>query len=599
MLGLLLVLATLALYNPAARHPFVNYDDDRYVTDNAHVHAGLHWQTLVWAFSSFDEANWHPLTWLVHALDYELFGTNPAGHHYVNVLLHALNVMLLFWMLWRATGATWPSWMVAALFAIHPINVESVVWVAELKSVLSMTFLLFALLSYGWYARKPAPGRYLVTLAMFACGLMAKPMVISLPFLLLLWDYWPLRRVDGAQAVSADAAHNSRLSGFLRLVLEKLPFFALAAVSAAITIKAQRAGDAIGSVTQYPISARLGNALVSYARYLGKALWPVNLAPMYPFRIDLARPLYVIPAGLLLIAITALIFALRRNRALLVGWLWFLGALVPMIGLVQVGRQAMADRYVYLPFIGLFLMLCFGVQDWFGGKPGRALPLTGISVVILAALSALAYRQIAFWSDNVILWSHTIAVTGPNYIAEDNLGGALLERGQMDDAMAHFRAAAAIEPLDLMSRLNLAADEQRQGHYEQAIEQCTQLLHMTSDRRLRASAFSDMGFAYRALGNSDRARQSLQAAVSLRPRAVRAWLGLGLLAQKSGDYAAAVEDYSQVVSIQNWDLGYLLLARSLEQTGHTQEAEAAMEQAKRLSPNFDELQKTADALQAQ
>ncbi len=511
VLALLLVVATLALYNPVIHHPFVNFDDDRYVTDNIHVRAGLHWETLKWAFTSFDEANWHPLTWLSHALDCEFFGQNPAGHHYINVLLHALNAVLLFWVLWRATGSTAPSWVVAALFALHPINVESVAWVAERKTVLSMLFLLLALEAYGWYVRRPSVGRYSAVAALFACGLMAKPMVITLPFLLLLWDYWPLQRAQN----------------FVKLALEKVPLLALSAASAVVTMKAQRAGNAVGTMVEYPLSLRMENAAISYARYLGKALWPSALSPQYPYPEGLDRG-KLIGACVLLLVITVLIFtAGRHRRYLAVGWFWFLGALVPMIGLVQVGSQAMADRYAYLPFVGLFVLICWGLTDLAGDQAASNVALAVVSCLALAALSAVTFRQIGYWNDNVTLWSHAVAVTQGSFIAEDNLGGALLTEGKENEAMPHFRAAAALDSIDPMSRLNLAAYAQRQGHPQEAIDQYAKVLTMTRDPRLRATAFSDMGYALRDLGDSEHAKASFRAAVNLRPRTLRAWLGLG------------------------------------------------------------------------
>ena len=591
VLGLLLVLATLALYNSVVHHPFVNFDDDRYVTDNAHVMAGLHWSTVKWAFTSFDEANWHPLTWLSHALDCQLFGLNPAGHHYTSVLLHAANVLLLFWVLWRATGATGPSLFVAALFALHPINVESVAWVAERKSVLSMLFFLLALWAYQRYVRKPGIRRYAAVAAAFACGLMAKPMVITLPFVLLLWDYWPLAGKSRSGADQENPPYR-----LFWLVLEKIPLFLLSLASAIVTVKAQKAGDAIGSMVQYPLSVRLENAIVAYARYLAKAFWPTHLAPIYPHPGTSLKIWEVAISGILLLAITALVLAAKRRRYLLVGWLWFLGTLVPMIGLVQVGTQAMADRYAYLPFIGLFIMVAWGAgelaEEWHISRASVA----GVAAVCLVALALMAHRQIGYWGDNFSLWSHAVQVAPDSFIAQDNLGGALLEAGHYDEAMQHFHAAVAIDGTDPMSRLNIAADEQRHGHWQQAIDQYSRLVVTTHDPRYRATAFSDMGYAYRELGDLAKAKQSFAAAVSLRPRTLRAWVGLGLVAQKSGDPAAAVAAYTQALMIQRWDLGYVLLAKALQQSGQIQGADAAMQQARQLSDNFEQLQKAADAL---
>ena len=592
VLGLLLILVTLALYNPVIHHPFVNFDDDRYITDNIHVIGGLHWSTMRWAFTSFEEANWHPLTWLSHALDCQLFGLNPAGHHYVNVLLHAANVLLLFWILWKATGATGPSLMVAALFAVHPVNVESVAWVAERKNILSMLFFLLALWAYQRYVQKPGIGRYAAVAAAFACGLMAKPMVITFPFVLLLWDYWPLHRIANCEST---ATSRPRFS-FSWLAVEKVPLLLLSAASALVTVKAQKAGDAIGSVAQYPLGARLENAIVSYLRYMGKAVWPTRLTPIYPHPGTSLKIWEPMAAAILLLAITALVVAEKRRRYLLVGWLWFLGTLVPMIGLVQVGTQAMADRYAYLPFVGLFIVLAWLIAEW--GEELRVpwTYLAGAGAICVLALALMSHRQIGYWGNNLALWSHAVQAEPGSFIAEDNLGGALLEAGRYDEAMQHFHAAVALDPTDPMSRLNIAADEQRHGHLQQAIEQYSRLVVTTHDPRYRATAFSDMGYAYRDVGNLPMSKQSFQAAVSLRPRMLRAWVGLGLVARQTGNYPEAVAAFSQALTIQQWDLGYFLLARALQQSGRTQDADAAMQQARRLSDNFDQLQKAADSL---
>jgi tetratricopeptide (TPR) repeat protein len=588
VLGLLLVVAALALYNPVSQHPFVS-DDDRYITDNVHVHAGLRWDTIKWAFTSYDEANWHPLTWLSHALDYQLFGLNPAGHHYMNVLLHALNAVLLFWVLWWTTEAAGRSWMVAALFALQPINVESVAWVAERKNILSFLFFLLALAAYGHYAKKPSAGRYLQVMTLFACGLMAKPMIITFPFVLLLWDYWPLKRMD---------SETGRARSFPWLVIEKLPLMVLSAASAILTLKAQKAGEAIRSVAQYSVSIRLENAVVSYVRYVGKLFWPSRLSPIYPHPGHFLAARQVIGAGLLLLLGTGLVFAARRRRYLLVGWFWFLGTLVPMIGLVQVGNQAMADRYAYLPFVGLFILVCWGGTDWATAQRMSMPWLAAVGAICVLGLAIVAYRQIGFWKDNVSLWAHAIEVTPPNFIAEDNLGGALIEADRPDEAMTHFRRATAIEPSDPMSRLNLAADEQRHGNIPQAIVQFAEVIESTDDVRLRAIAFTDLGYCYRKMGDRIRAKQSFQAATSLRPGTFRAWVGLGLVAHDSGDESEAIRDYVRSLSIQPWDLTYFLLARALEKDGRIKESQAASQEAKRLSANFNQLQQVGDELLA-
>ncbi len=511
---LLLLIITLALYYPVKDHPFVNYDDNVYVTDNLQVQSGLSWDTVTYAFTTYDAGNWHPLTWLSHALDFQLFDLNPDGHHESSLVLHVLNAVLLFWVLLRATGFAGRSFMVAALFAVHPINVESVVWISERKTLLSMFFCLLALGAYRWYVSKPGVGRYSTVAILFALGLMAKPQIITFPFLLLLWDYWPLRRMSLLRDKRLDAAQPAGpfpAKSLVALVKEKLPLFAIAAASALMTMKAQRAAGAVGSLGAYPLGVRLSNAIVSYIRYIAKAFWPLHLAPMYPHPGDSLRAWQVYGAMLILLAITLLV-ADSGRRYLLMGWLWFVGALVPMIGIVQVGRQALADRYAYLPFLGLFIMICWGVAEWWKEERFPAVALPVLSVCVLLALTVAARRQIGYWADNVTLWTHTIAITGPNYIAQDDLGAALLDRGRMEEAIPHFRQAAAIHPVDPVSALNIGFYDQQHGNPRQAIEQYKRAAVLTTSPRVKAKALTNMGMAYRDLGDAEQARQCFEQA---------------------------------------------------------------------------------------
>jgi Tfp pilus assembly protein PilF len=602
VLCLLLIALTLALYNGVTQSSFLNYDDDRYVTHNLHVRAGLRWKTVTWAFTTTEQANWHPLTWLSHALDCQFFHLNPAGHHYTNVLLHAVNVVLLFLLLQRATGFTGRSLMVAALFAFHPINVESVAWVSERKNLLSMLFFLLALGAYGCYARKPGVGRYVLVALLFALGLMAKPMVITLPFVLLLCDCWPLRRMRGTSQPPASggaAVMPLKVRPFSFLVLEKLPLLVLTTASAIITMRAQRAGGAVRSEMEYPLSVRLENAIVSYARYVGKAIWPSRLSPMYPHPGGWLEAWQVLAAVALRRLGPLRGIAARRQQYLAVGWFWFLGTLVPMIGLVQVGGQAMADRYAYLPFVGVFVVLCWGVAEWAERRHLSAGWLVVPSAVVLMALSVLTYWQVGYWHDSVTLWSRALQVTNRNFVAQDNLGGALVNEGRIEDAMPHFRAAVEIHPSDPFGHLNICTYEQQHGNLQQAIEQCQMTLRRTSDTVLQANAYGNLGSAYRSLRNYTLAKENYEAALRLMPDNAPALVGLGLLAQRTGDFAQAVNQYSRAVTVQPTDTGYLLLARALEQSGHPAEAQTAYEEAKRLSQDLDKAKQNADYLLSQ
>ncbi|MGC2186177.1 MAG: tetratricopeptide repeat protein [Terriglobales bacterium] len=590
ILCLLLVVATLALYNPVNRHPFVNYDDDRYVTENPHVHNGLTGDTIAWAFRAAEQGNWHPLTWLSHALDYQLFHQNPAGHHFTSVLIHAANAVLLFLFLIYATRRLGPSLFVAALFALHPINVESVAWVAERKNVLCTFFFFATLIAYCWYARQPEWRRYLAFTGLFALGLMSKPMVITLPFVLLLLDYWPLGRIRGGPPASLRQAPLSKL------ILEKLPLLALSAASAVITMHAQQAGGAVRSTAQFSLGVRLENAVVAYAMYLWKMIWPSHLAPIYPHPGDSLAGWQVGTSLLVLLAVTGAVLKFRSRRYLLTGWLWFLGTLVPVIGLVQVGDQAMADRYAYIPLVGIFIMISWGIADLADSKQVGLIVRVIPAACVLLALVFATNRQLGYWSSNYDLWTHALAVTGRNFIAQDNLGGALLLQGKPDEAYPHFQAAADINPLDPMSRSNLGAYLQEHGHLAEAIEQYKRVITLTSDAGLLAATYANLGAAERMLGEDESARASYDQALQLNPNRYNAYLGLGELSEKQNRMDDAISNYSKAVELQPTDTGFLLLGRALERTGRRAEALSAYQAALRLSPELPEAQRAVDAL---
>jgi protein O-mannosyl-transferase len=603
LLCLLLVGVVLAFYSPVTHNGFLNYDDDQYITNNPHVRTGLTWATVKWAFTTYDQANWHPLTWLSHALDCQLFGLNPAGHHYVNVLLHAANAVLLFLLLQSATGFRWRSLMVAALFALHPVNVESVAWAAERKNVLSMLFFLLALYAYVWYARRPELRRYAVVACCFALGLLCKPQVITFPFLLCLLDYWPLCRI-GAPAVAGPAAQGGnvpRLSGRW-LVLEKLPLVLLSAASAVVTMKAQKAGGAVQSLFQYSLLLRLETAVISYVCYLGKEFWPSKLVALYPHPTRLYPAWQVGAAVLVLMLVTVFVLRARDQRYLAVGWFWFLGSLLPMIGLVQVGAQAMADRYAYIPFIGLFLMLTWLAADWATARQLSARWLAIPAISYLLVLGALTYRQVGYWHDIPSFWLRTLALTENNYVAHDTLGDFLASQGRTEEAAAHFRAALAIRPDDLPANLNLGTYEHGRGNLPESIDRYQMVALHAADLGLRATAYGNLGSAYRQMGESMKAKQCYELSLQLAPEgpmapmAPMAMIGLGLIAQKDGDLPEAVRQYSRAMAVQPTDVGYLLLAQALQQQGRSDEAKAIFERVARFSPNLAEAQKTADAL---
>ena len=515
-----LAAVTLALFYPVSRHEFINLDDPDYVTQNPVVQAGLTWAGLGWAFGASHANNWHPLTWLSHMTDCQCFGLKAGAHHGVSLGLHLASTVLLFLVLRRLTGAVWRSALVAALFGWHPLHVESVAWVAERKDVLSACFFMLTLLAYVRYvegrrleaaggSESPALratrqatgllassvgrarplGYYLLSLLLFACGLMSKPMVVTLPLLLLLLDYWPLSRFELA-------TRHSPLKTLLPLVLEKVPFFALALAAGVVTLLAQRASGAVESLDQLPLASRLANALAAYSAYLGQMFWPMNLSVFYPHLP--VPPWQVVSSTLLWACLTVLCLRQARPRPwLLVGWAWFCVMLLPVIGLVQVGWQARADRYTYLPLIGAFIMLAWGVAEFFPrSRACRLCPILGAALVLGACL-AVTRLQLKHWQNSVALFSHALKVTSGNWLAHNNLGTALAEQGKMDEAVEHFRAALQLNPAYDDALNNLGRFLAEQGKWDEAQ---TRLAALVRRNPRHAGAHRNLGHVLLAEG---------------------------------------------------------------------------------------------------
>ncbi len=507
VLSVLLVLATVALYSPVHQHPFINYDDNEYVYQNPQVLSGLSWTTIKWALTTTNAANWHPATWLAHAAVCQIFGDNPAAHHDANVLLHSLNAVLLFWILFSATGFAGRSFAVAALFALHPINVESVAWVAELKTLLSMLFFLLALGAYGWYVRRPRPARMALVSVAFACGLMAKPQIITLPFVLLLWDYWPLRRL-APPGVEGESPGQAATESWRDLINEKRPLFILAAASATLTLHAQQHAR-----IWYPFPSRMGNAILSYGLYIKKALWPSNLALLYPHPTESIPWAQVACSAAVLSIITVLVILNRQRRYLIVGWLWFLVTLIPMLGIVQVGVQAMADRYAYVSFVGLFIMICWQVSDLAESKAISPIALAITIVIVLLALGMASRRQIDYWGVEEDLWTHTLQVTGPNWVAESELGAALAMHGHVTEAIPHFNNALAINPRDVTSNMGLAIYELQQTNFVKAISYYSVVVKQPMAKpAILQQAYLGMAKSYKAIGDQEDSREAARQA---------------------------------------------------------------------------------------
>ena len=591
IISLLLFVATLILYIPAFNNGFVNYDDPAYVTSNPHVLQGLSWSNVKWAFTATVEANWHPLTWISHMGDVQLFGTNPRGHHAVSVLLHGLNVVLLFLVLKRATGCLLRSAMVAALFAVHPLNVECVAWVAERKSLLSILFLLLALAAYGWYVSKRGLGRYALVLLLFALGLAAKPMVVTLPLLLLLWDFWPLQRIAFDSGKYWPTA--------LLLIAEKIPLFALSAASSWITLYAQRSGGALGSTELLPLGQRIENAIHSYVAYLGKGIWPSGLAVFYPHPGGYLPLWQVALAGVLILAITGLVWSYRnRHRYLLTGWLWYLVAMVPMIGIVQVGRQAMADRYAYLPFVGLFIAAVWGGAEVFELFKLSSFAGGAIAAAVLIAYASMSFLQISYWRNSYALFSHALAVTSHNGIAEDNMGTALMAMGRPDLAMPHFEAAAEYVPQLSTAHYNLGVLQQQQGHVDVAKSEYQLALKYGTDPTEIAQAHSNLGFLLMGLNDPKAAEQEFSAALQINPAKQNSLLGRGMAEYRQGKLDAAVDDLFRASRLGPMAAVDFWLGRALEDQGKREAAAAAYEAALQIAPDMAEAQQRLNGLRS-
>ncbi|HEY6838706.1 MAG TPA: tetratricopeptide repeat protein, partial [Geobacteraceae bacterium] len=510
---LALVLVTVAVYGRVAGHDFIGLDDPAYVFENPHVSSGLTLANIRWAFVSTD-LNWHPLTWLSHMADVQLFGLAPAAHHLINLLFHLLNTILLFLLLSRATGASLKSAFVAALFALHPMHVESVAWVAERKDVLS-TFLGFlSLLAYVRYAERPAAGRYLPVFLFFALGLMAKPMLVTLPFAMLLLDYWPLDRTGvtrSAVDVLPDAPPRLAVPP-RRLLVEKVPLLLLAAGSSAITLVAQHHGGAVSPLQVTPLVFRVSNALLAYAKYIAKMLWPADLAIIYPLRLHLATG-SVVAAGVLLLAISWGVARWgRRFPYLPVGWLFFLVTLVPVIGLVQVGDQSMADRYSYVPYIGLFLMATWGAADLAVCFRWRRSLVGGAAIAILVFLAVSTHRRLGDWRNSVTIFSQAVKVVGDYHITHNHLGLALAGQRDFTAAADHFRTAIRLKPDFTIARYNLGLALANMGKQDEALENFSAAI---ADKPDYADAYFNRALVYEKLGRYDRAIDDLLKALGI------------------------------------------------------------------------------------
>lgn len=584
LLGLGLVLLTLIVYRPALTYGFVNFDDGLYVSGNRHVQQGLTWDGFLWAWQANVASNWHPLTLLSHMLDCELFGMNARGHHLTNLLLHLANVWLLFEVLRRMTrahaGSVGRSALVAALFAVHPTHVESVAWIAERKDVLSGLFFLLTLGAYHRWVWERVPRKYVLVFVLFACGLLSKPMLVTLPCVLLLLDVWPLGRLRPGEIRSEIGSVRELWAGLRPLLIEKIPLFVLSAASSAVTVYAQQ--GSLATLEAVSTGRRVGNALVAYVAYLGKTFWPVKLAVFYP--LPASVPLgKILAAGALLALLTVLaLWRLRRQPSLAVGWLWFLGMLVPVIGLLQVGRQAMADRYTYLPSIGLLIALVWGAAELASRWRVPRAALAGGALVLIAVLAQAANAQVRTWKDSLTLFRHALTATENNYLAHLNVAVALSQTGEEAEARQHFDEVLRLQPNMAEAHAAFATGLRRWGKPAEALPHARRAVQLKPER---SRFHHTLAIILGDLGRKDEAMAELRKAVELSPRFADARYGLGLLLQQQGRTDEALEHY-RVALAANPELDdlYAPMATLSARQGNLAEAVRLYEEALRRQP---------------
>lgn len=600
-----LALITLTCYWQIINHDFINYDDDVYVTENHHVQSGVTLKNIVWAFSAEVSGNWHPLTILSHMLDCHWFGLNAGLHHLTSLFFHIANTLLLFFVLRRTTAALWQSAFVAALFALHPLHIESVAWVAERKDVLSTFFFMLTIWCYSRYVERPGIIRYTQSLLFFALGLMAKPMLVTLPFLLLLLDYWPLKRFQFG-----------RISGIRRLILEKTPFLALSAASSIITWIVQQHAGAVAPFTVFPVILRVANALVSYVTYIGKMIWPFELAVLYPHPLSLPW-WHVAGAFVLLALISFLVFRTVRERPYFaVGWLWYIGTLVPVIGLVQVGGQAMADRYSYIPLIGLFIAITWASSDLLIQFRRRKFGLSFLAAMLLSILSATTFLQLQSWNNSITLFEHTLLSSSDNYVAHYNLGVALEKKDRNAEAMQHYYEVLRIYPKFAEAHCCLGALYEKQGNLSMALRHLYAALHinpeyaeahnelgltLTNQGRIAeaikhysealrlvpeyAGAHNNMGMAMMSQGRVRKAITHLNEALRINPENANAHYNMGIAMSNQGRVEEAVRYYSEALRLNPGDAqAHNNLALSLSNQGHEDEAIMHYSEALKINP---------------
>ncbi|MBT3923624.1 MAG: tetratricopeptide repeat protein [Nitrospina sp.] len=627
-----LVIATLAVYLQILDHGFIYFDDIEYITQNWHIKAGFTPESITWAFTSHHAANWHPITWFSHMLDYQLYGSTPKGHLLTNLGIHIASVLLLFIVFLRMTGALWQSGFVAALFALHPLNVESIAWISERKNVLSTFFWLLTLWAYIRYTEKPTIGKYGWVALFLALGLMSKPMLVTLPFVLLLLDYWPLNRWKPEnQKENLHGEQTGSQASFSRLIQEKIPLFVLTIGSIITTFMVQKLGGAVKSVEAFPVQERIVNAFVSYLSYLQKMVWPSGLSIFYPHP-ENALPVWKgLLSALLLLFLTLWVIRKARSKPYVgVGWFWYLGTLIPVIGLVQVGAQAMADRYAYVPLIGIFIIIAWGLPDLLNKwRYKKKTPI--IFAGLLIPLMVVTWMQVGHWKDGVTLWKHAIKVQSNIYPefarAYNNLGFALKREGRFadaitqyktaikinpefskpynnlgnvlrkvnesDEAIVYFKEAIRVKPDNSLAYINLGSAMLYKGEMEEAITHFRKAIKISPDNAL---AYSNLGTTLAKTGKLEEAIIQFKEAIRVNPGLAMPHTNIGIALAQNGKSDEAIVHFRKAIGINpDYALAHFSLGNVLFQKGETQEAVTHFREAVRLNPRFDLFRKTLEA----
>jgi tetratricopeptide (TPR) repeat protein len=572
-----LTVSTLAIYWQIGGHEFIRFDDQIYLIENPYIRNGFSFSTVKWAFTSVYAANWHPLTWLSHMLDVQLFGMRPAGHHLGNVFLHILNAMLLFLLLSRSTGALWKSAVVAMLFALHPLHVESVAWASERKDVLSTLFWFLTLYFYTRYSELPGRKFYITTLCVFTLGLMSKPMLVTVPIVMLLMDYWPLKRLhfDGRTSPSLSTRH---------LLIEKLPFLLLAIISCGITYYAQQSGNAMTELAASPLSERLSNAAISYISYLIKTFWPVNLSVFYPYNMNI--PVWQSICAFVLLTIISVLVCMKHTRYpyLTIGWFWFLLTLIPVIGVVKVGLQSMADRYTYIPLTGIFIMSVWGMSDFVNRAKFRFNVLPYLAAITFIACGASTWHQLGYWRTTKVLFSHADQAVQNNYMALYILGGELEKEGLLDEALEAYNRSVSIAPWYEYAKINRDIILLHQGRLDAAAVKYSEKVLQHPDS---VSGYISLGVVMALQNRLEEAEKYFKSALALYPQSEEAHYNLALTLSRAGRLDEAILHYRKTLEISPKDLNTLNnLGVTLANQGKIDEAVEIFSTALQIKSDF-------------